>query len=97
MEYDENKAIDYILERLEPGADGHKVDSDEVVNVIDIIFDYYEDHGLLDIDGDDDVDRAALFRHVRKLIAADRHSTITPDQAEAIARLELDYEDTVDL
>ena len=72
MEYDEQKAIQYIRDHSEGHAN---FDDDQLLNVIDMIFDYYDEHGLLDIDvdadgnsdDDDDNEEAALIRHAQGL------------------------------
>ena len=51
-EFDENKAIDFINSRLE----GKTYPQDEILNIIDMIWDYYESNGLLEIDDEDDDD-----------------------------------------
>ena len=50
---------------------------DEILNIIDIIWDWYEDNGLLDIDteaDDEDVNTNALIKHVRKMLSKDPDS-----------------------
>ena len=46
--YNEEKAIAHIRASL-PEEISAKLDDDEFINVIDIIFDYYEDNGMLDV------------------------------------------------
>ena len=49
MEFDENKAVEFINSRLE----GKKYPADEILNVIDMMYDYYEQNGMLDPDNAD--------------------------------------------
>ena len=56
MEFDEQKAIEFINGRLAEAGRAAYPD-DEVFNVIDMIWDFYEENGLLDVDAaDDDID-----------------------------------------
>lgn len=92
MEFNEEEAIKYIIDAL--GADAGKIDEDEILNVIDIIWDYYDDNGLLDIDcGDDDeVNVDDLITYVKKVTAKDKHCPFSPEETERIVRAELEYE-----
>lgn len=98
MEFDEDKAIEFI--RANAGVDTSAYDDDQLLNVIDIIFDWYEENGLLDLDFSDDddeeVDTEALTAHVRKMLAKDKGATIEREHVEAIVLAELKYEDSLE-
>ena len=82
---------------LSPEA-SHRCDDGELLNIIDIIWDWYDDQGLLDIDAeadDDDVNVEALNSHVRKMLAKDRMSPIRPDEVEPLVAAELQYEQSL--
>ncbi len=82
---------------LSPEA-SQRCDDDELLNIIDIIWDWYDDQGLLDIDAeadDDDVNVEALNSHVRKMLAKDRMSPIRPDEVEPLVAAELQYEQSL--
>ncbi|MDE6043664.1 MAG: hypothetical protein K2G07_09020, partial [Muribaculaceae bacterium] len=53
MEYNEEEAIKYMRSHV-AGADAY--DDDQLLNLIDIIFDWYEETGDLEIDTEDDDD-----------------------------------------
>lgn len=98
MEFDEQKAIEYINNRLQKEY-SIKYDDDEILNVIDMIFDYYEDNGMLDIncdDDDEDVDRQ-LIEYVAKMLKKDLYSQIKQEHIETIVGAELDYEASIEL
>ncbi|MBQ9073616.1 MAG: hypothetical protein IJY30_04050 [Muribaculaceae bacterium] len=98
MEFDEQKAIEYINNRLQKEY-SIKYDDDEILNVIDMIFDYYEDNGMLDIncdDDDEDVDRQ-LIEYVAKMLKKDLYSQIKQEHIETIVGAELDYEASIQL
>ncbi len=97
LEFNENKAIEAIKSRLPEGVE---YDDDEILNVIDIIFDYYEENGLLDIDCDaDDVDEDKmiydLYAYVAKMLKKDPYSLIKSEHIETIVAAELEYERSI--
>ena len=49
--YDENEAIDFIISQL---GDGATISKDALLEVIDALYDYYEENDELDFDFDDD-------------------------------------------
>lgn len=96
MEFDEQQAIDFIREHAD--ADLSTYDDDQILNVIDIIFDWYEDNGFLDPemdDEDEEPDVATLAAHVKKMLLKDKGSTIAPEHVEPIVFAELDYENSL--
>lgn len=96
MEFDETEAIKYILDNAETSR---KYDDDQILNVIDIIWDYYEDNGFLDIslyDDDSEVDSEALIKHVAKMLRKDKGSCIAEEDVAPIVLAELAYESTLD-
>ncbi len=101
MEYNEKKAIEFILSRL---SEEHRqaYSDDEILNVIDIIWDYYEESGLLDpataLTDDDDAEEqelAQLTSHVRKMLAKDKGSTILAEDVDVIIAAEIEYENSI--
>ncbi|MDE6397134.1 MAG: hypothetical protein K2K84_07670 [Muribaculaceae bacterium] len=93
--FDEEKAVRFILESL--GERAKKYDEDDILDVIDIIWDYYEDHGFLDIsmdpdDTEDIPETDILVTHVIKMIKRDRGSKIDIDDIKDIVVAELEYE-----
>ncbi len=103
-EYNERDAIRLMRATL-PAERADKISSDEILNIIDMIWDYYESHGCLDIDLDDDLDddsdtpafdRDDLIKYVKKQVVKDRRSPVLPDEVEPMVLAELDYEATVD-
>lgn len=74
-------------------------DDDELLNIIDIIWDWYEDQGLLDIDAeadDEDVNTDALIKHVGKMLSKDSDSPVKREDVEALVMAELRYEQSLD-
>lgn len=99
MEFDEQAAIDYIRSRM-VDVTLDDVNDDEILNLIDVVWDYYEDHGLLEVSLDDDDDDEAdiddMVKYVQKVIAKDKKSPLTPDMIDAMVRLEVEYEESVE-
>lgn len=98
MEYSEEEALKRIRESLAEKT-GKKVPDDEILNVLDAMMDYYDEHGLNDISMDiedvDDLDMDDLLKYVKKMIAKDKHSPLVPEDVEIIVRAEVEYEDSL--
>lgn len=95
MEYDENDAIEFIVKKI-----GIEIEEDEILNIIDIIWDYYEDNGMLDISMDNDEDEsdiATLIAHVVKIVSKDKSSNLDKDVIAQIVEAELAYEESLDV
>ena len=88
-EFDENQAVAKMAEAVAPT----KSDADELLNIVDIIWDYYEDHGFLSMDCDEpDPDAEVLTAHVVKMLRKDRGAKIAAEDVPALVAAELDYE-----
>lgn len=97
--YDENKAVKAINAAL-LHAGRNSYEDDELLNVIDMIWDYYEENGMLEIDddfeADDDEDVATDLRdYILRMLKKDKESTISLSDVELIVNAELDYEDSI--
>lgn len=95
--YDETQAVKHINKVL-TDAFGVTYPTDEILNVIDIIWDFYDDNDLLDLDIDNEaeLDEEALRSKVRTMLAKDRNSPIRADHIDTIIDAELQYEDEAD-
>lgn len=99
MEFDEQKAIEFINARLaEAGRPTYP--EDEVLNVIDMIWDFYQENGLLDVDLSDDEDEDEdiepdLIDYVMRMLKKDREAQIDPQDVPLMVHAEIDYEDSV--
>lgn len=97
MEFNEQKAIDYIKQQL-PADAAAKYEDDEILNVIDIIFDFYEDNGMLDVnceEDDDDTILDQMVEYVTNMLKKDPYSTIESQHIETIVKAELEYEESI--
>lgn len=97
-EFDENAAVAAIKYAL--GDRAAKYSDDQILNVIDMIWDFYEENGLLDIDCDEEIEETALLMTCSatpvSMLKKDKHSGIDPNDIEDIVRAEIAYESTID-
>ncbi|MDE6525488.1 MAG: hypothetical protein K2L66_08030, partial [Paramuribaculum sp.] len=76
-------------------------DHDQFLNLIDIIWDFYEENGLLDIDADEEIDDEDdvlddLVAYARRMLRKDKESKISDDDIEPLIEAEIDYENSLD-
>ncbi|MDE6284035.1 MAG: hypothetical protein K2L97_08615 [Muribaculaceae bacterium] len=98
MEFDEFRAVTFINDRLRE-AGRKPYPEDEVLNVIDMIWDFYEENGLLDVDAaddeaDDDIE-PDMIDYVTRMLRKDKEASIDPADVPLMVRAEVDYEDSV--
>lgn len=100
-EFDENEAIEFMRNSLPEEAQSI-YDEDQLLNLIDIIWDFYEQNGMLDIDldndGNSDEDEdvlSELVDYAQRMIKKDRNATIAPEHIPALVEAELRYEDSI--
>lgn len=100
--FDEDKAVEFILDKLSKNSSiTTKYDADDILEVIDIIWDYYEDNGLLDLnmalddEEPEEVDKELLISHVVKLVKKDRNTKLKVEDIPAIVEAELEYENEI--
>ena len=92
--FDENDAIEFIRTRI--GEDmSAKYCADDILNIIDAIWDCYEENGLLEIDADEDDDAMPedeINTYVVRMMRKDKGCKVDPADIDAIVRAELEYE-----
>lgn len=98
-EFDENEAISAMRATLSD-VDSAKYNDDELLNLIDIIWDFYEQNGLLDIDLDDEDDddedvMPDLVDYAKRMIRKDRRATLDENLVEQLVAAEIDYENSL--
>ncbi|MBQ0114344.1 MAG: hypothetical protein KBT10_00480 [Bacteroidales bacterium] len=90
-EFDENDAINFIRQRVPACANNS---GDDILLVIDAMFDYYED---LAEDAPDEVyDIASVVAYVTKMLKKDDENQVDLSLVTDIVTAELDYEDSLD-
>ncbi|MGM9800185.1 MAG: hypothetical protein ACI30M_05835 [Muribaculaceae bacterium] len=100
MEYDENIAIKKIREVLNDTSNS-LYDDDEILNVIDMIWDFYEENGMLELDiedGEDDSEAiySEVCDYVCRMLKKDKDAKVLPCDVPAIVKAEIDYETSLE-
>lgn len=98
MEYDEDNAIAFIRDCMSSEV-CHSYDDDDILYVIDTIWDYYDSHGnVVYNDHMTEVEISALndlISFVKKEIKKESELTIKTDDIETIVKAELEYENSI--
>lgn len=98
QQYDEDEAVAFIQAYL-PQDLKNKYSDDEINYVIDIVYDYYEDKGLLDDSLDEgtmiDIDEEELVKYVLKSAQKDKVMKFSSDEITFIVQGELAYCDSI--
>ncbi len=95
--YDEDNAIRFIRENVSPQI-ASAYDNDEFVNIIDMIMDWYDRNGMLDLnieDEDDEVDIDELVGYVTRLLKKDRDAKMRPEHVKEVVEAEIAYEESI--
>ncbi len=95
-EFDEKQAIAAMNASI--AGSGRQYDEDELLNIIDMIWDWYEDNGLLEIDteaDDEDINVDALVKYVKKMLARDSDAQVDQADVETLVMAELNYEQSL--
>jgi len=98
--YDEDKAVEFIQNYLPQEMKG-KFSNDEINYVIDVIYEFYEDKGLLDEATSDedivDIDEDELIEFVLKNTKRDKVKKFSSDEITFIIQGELAYCDSLNI
>lgn len=101
MEFDDFKAAEFINKRL-TAAGRAAYPIDQVLNVVDMIWDFYEENGLCDLDLSDDAAdepdediEPDMIDYVTRMLRKDKSAIIDPADVPLMVRAEVDYEDSV--
>lgn len=98
--YDEDDAVKFIQNYLPQELKG-KFSNDEINYIIDIIYEFYEDKGLLEESSSDDViidiDEDELTEFVLKNTKKDKLKEFSPEEITFIIQGELAYCESINL
>lgn len=98
LDFNEDKAIAMMREAV-PAERAEIYTDDELLNVIDMIWDYYEENGMLEIDLEDEVEdedlQSDLVEYVKRMLRKDRQAKVLPEDVEALVAAELAYEESL--
>ncbi len=98
MEFDEKQVIREMRDAISEES-SRLYDDDELLNVVDIIWDWYDEQGLLEIDSeadDEEVNVDALIKYVRRMLLKDKASPVQQSDVEPLVMAELRYEQSLD-
>ncbi len=92
-EYDEDEAIAMMGKAL--GADAPS--EEDIYQVLDLIFDYYDENGELDIDADadEDTDIDEMVSYIARYLKGKSSAVLSPAQIKALVLAEIAYEDSL--
>lgn len=97
--FDEEEAIKFIRATLTPEKNS-EIPDDEILYIIDTIWDWYEKNGYLEISADitdeEELNVDALTAYVQKELRRAGELSVTPADVEAIVKAELQYEESVE-
>lgn len=96
--YDEDAAVKHIREFISDDIK-EKVTDDDITLIIDLMYEYYEESGM--IEGDDDsleIDEEKIVQYIIKALKKDKDAPkLSEENISEIVQGELDYSDTVGL
>jgi len=71
--YDEDDAVKFILRSL-PADAKQRIDETKIEYVLDVIYDYYEENGLIDEDSTEEasIDEEIMFEYIQKCSKKDK-------------------------
>lgn len=99
LRFDEDKAIEFIRATL-PEEVNKEYDDDDILYIIDIIWDWYEKNGYLEITADVTDEEVVkiddLTDYVRKQLAKDKNFLIDTKDVGLIVKGELQYEESIE-
>lgn len=96
--YDEDAAVAHIRNFISQETK-EKVSDDDIVYIIDLLYDYYEESGLMEgSDEEVEIDEEKVVSHIVKAMKKDAEAPkITEDEITEIVRGEFDYSDSIGL
>ena len=97
--FDEDEAVKFIRHEI-PSQVNEKYNDDEILLIIDIIWDYYEKNGFLSLNLDEieeeQLDPDELVIYVKKEVKKSDEIIMDPKDIEFIVKAELDYEESLE-
>ena len=97
--FDEDNALQFIRKAVGEKV-SEKYSDDEILFVIDTIWDYYENKGFLSLDFDETeeeiLDTDDLINYVKKEVGNDGEILMDPTDIGLIVKAELDYEESLE-
>ena len=97
--YDEDNAIAFIRKTLPENVNA-RYDDDEILYVIDIIWEWYEKNGYLDLNPEvteeEEHDLTRLTAYVKAQLKKDQEIEMDPADVDLIVKGEIEYEESIE-
>ena len=89
--YDEDEAVKFILDSL-PADAKERVDNDKIEYVLDVVYDFYDENGLIDEDSTEEasIDEEEMFKYILKSSKKDKMG-LSEDDIQLILDGEYEY------
>jgi len=89
--YDEDEAVKFILNFLSVER-ANPMDESKVEYVLDVIYEYYDESGLIDEDTTEEasIDEEAMYKYISKCAKKDKMD-ISAEEIQAILEAEYEY------
>lgn len=97
--FDEDMAVKFIRSSI-PAEVSEKYDDDDILCIIDIIWDYYEKKGFLSLNADiteeEQLDEDDLVKYVKSEVKKDGQLIMDMKDIDLIVKSELEYEESLE-
>ncbi|MDE6006394.1 MAG: hypothetical protein K2G67_02440 [Muribaculaceae bacterium] len=97
--FDEEQAVKFIRSTLSEEKNA-QISDDEILYIIDCIWDWYEKNGYLAINADvtdeEELDVDKLVAYVKKELKRADEIMLVPEDVEPIVKAELQYEESIE-
>jgi hypothetical protein len=89
--YDEDEAVKFILNFITPDSK-ERIDNDKIEYVLDVVYDFYEENGLIDEDSTEEasIDEEEMFNYIVKSSKKDKMG-LSEDDIQLILDGEYEY------
>ena len=98
--YDDEEAVRFIQNYLPQDLKG-KFSNDDILYILDLVYEYYETNGLFDDEDDDDkeieIDEDEVVEYVIKNLKRDKIGRFEPEEVTFIVQGEMEYCDSLDM
>ena len=98
--YDDDEAVRFIQNYLPQDLKG-KFSNDDILYILDLVYEYYEPNGLFDDEDDDDkeieIDEDEVVEYVIKNLKRDKIGRFEPEEVTFIVQGEMEYCDSLDM
>ena len=98
--YDDDDAVRFIQNYLPQDLKG-KFSNDDILYILDLVYEYYETNGLFDDEDDDDkeieIDEDEVVEYVIKNLKRDKIGRFEPEEVTFIVQGEMEYCDSLDM